>query len=316
MRLSWPPSFAERVAYCALVMLAVVNVALTLEFWSTIGGDKPILFQFLGGGLALIEITALVVITEANSRGETAKARVWLVAFVLVLVLGLAGDFGALFTRSSRDAQERSVAIARYDAAVTDQSDATAEIQRLSGELDQLHARRPIDALKAERDDAVARRDRHVAAGISVPRTVAARAVATESALATARELVRAEARRQTAQALLSEYGRRPDSTHPQLQGIVALLAMVGLKISPENLGAILACYAALVLKFVLVFGFWALTPSSGAWRVDKDVAKATPNAILVQPAPDDVPTSTPAVGHSSSPPSMGGLAELEDWEA
>jgi len=320
LQLNWPASFAERLAYSALVMLTAVNIGMVLSFWGSLGGDKALLYQFMGGGLAVIEITALVVIAEANARGENEKARAWWVVFPLVLVLGLAGDFGALLERGARDGEGRSHAVARYDAALIDDREASAEILRLGAQLDALGARRPVAALKAERDDAVARRDRHVAAGLIVPRSVAVRAVTSESALATAEALAKAEMKREAARVVLRQAGRRPDAEHPQFAGMATLLGVTGFQVSAEAVRVLLAAYAALVLKIVLVVGFWVLTPKGGFWGKresvpPQEVGEAAVNvlgpAAHVPPALD-----RPMVATARPPAEADAIAAaLEDLE-
>lgn len=254
-------SLLTRLTLIPLALLAGVNVWLVVGFWGSLGGGDALPFQIFGGCIAAIEITFLVVAADAKARGEITKARIWRAVFAFVLLANVIADFGAIAAKTSADAVTRARAVAAYDSAVQIETEASADIERLTATLEAQALNLPVDALAARLRGLEERRARYDAIGRLPPRSLIEQIAALDAAQAVAvtvaeRMIVRDEARRQ-----LREAGARPETANAQIEGLVGLAGAIGLDLVPETVRVVLAAALAIVCKLVLVFGFWAVTP-------------------------------------------------------
>lgn len=272
-------SWVSKLTYVPLAALAVVNIALVLGFWSKMAAEQALAYQVLGASFAVIEMSALVVISDAAARGETVKAHVWRVVLVLVLIVNLFADFGAVVSMSGQDADNRARAVAAYDAAARSEREADAEIIRLTAMLETQGANRPAAALEAEMRSLQLRRENMVNAGVQPSRRLLERAVAAEAAFATAAEIERLRGERDRARATLTAAGARPATEHWQFKGIADLAGMLGVSVSGEQARVGVGAVLALVLRLVLLFGFWAVTPRLAMQAPDEPAPAPQPLA-------------------------------------
>lgn len=290
-----PMSLLSRLTYIPLVGLAVANVLLVLAFWGSFGGENKFAYQTIGVCLAVVEFTALVVVSDGNARGEKVKAAIWGTLLGLILGINAIGDFGAVVTMTAADTEHRSQAIARYDAAVVADREANAEVVRLTASLERQGRNRPAAALEAEMRAAQLRRYAFIREGSEPPRRVVDRAAQAESAYATAQALAAHTRARDQARVTIAGIGARPAAAHSQFVGLAELARMVGVRATTEQVRIVLAAAVALILKLVLVFGFWALTP------------RIRPSTAL-----DDVPMPVSASIEAELPPAAVHLEELQ----
>jgi hypothetical protein len=292
---SAPMSLLSRLTYIPLVGLAAANVLLVLGFWGSFGGENKFTYQTIGVCLAVVEFTALVVVSDANARGEKIKAFTFGALLGLILALNTIGDFGAVATMTAADTEGRAQAIARYDAVVVAEREANAEVVRLTALLETQGRNRPIAALEAEMRAAQLRRDAFIREGSQPPRRVVDRATQAESAHATAQALAINTRTRDQTRATIAGIGARPAVAHSQFVALAELAGMVGGRVTTEQVRVALAAAVALILKLVLVFGFWAVSP------------RIRPSA-----APDNVPMPVSASIEAELPPVAAQIEELQ----
>lgn len=264
-------SLLTRLTLIPLALLAGVNVWLVVGFWGSLGGGDPLPFQIFGGCIAVIEITFLVVSADAKARGEVTKARIWRGVFMFVLLANVIADFGAIAAKTRADTDERTRAIVLYDAAVQQDAEASAEIARLGATLEARGLRLPSAALEANLRSLEERRARFEAGARLPPRGLVDEIARIESAVAVARVIAAETVRRDEARAQLRAAGARPDEANAQIDGLIGLAGVVGVRLDAEDVRVVLAAALALVCKLVLVFGFWAVTP-----RLANDVHPST----------------------------------------
>lgn len=300
-------SIWTRLTLIPVVALAGANIALVLGFWRSVGGGNPIVYQVIGVCLVLIEMTGLVVAADAVADGRRPQARAWHVLFVLVLFVNLFADYGAVVTRTANDAQERAHNRALYDAAVASKAEAERDITRLTRVLDDNDDNKPLAALRAERTAALARRDAYLGQHREVPRRIATAVLRAETVLASAEDLFIAQQKRDAASATLVQYGSRPEAEHPQFEAVAALLRSLGFSVSAGTVRVWLAVPIAVILKLVLMFGFWVLPTGARRFRRQREEDVVETPRIEVVPAPRS--DSLPA------PRSTDFDSALEDFE-
>ncbi len=254
-------SILTRLTNVPLFVLAGVNVWMVIGFWGELGGGNPLPYQLFGACLAAVEVTFLVVAADAQGRGEVAKARIWRAVFAVVLCLNLVADFGAIVTKTKSDQLERAHLAAEYDSARRDEQEASAELVQLETTLQRAELMLPSDAIAARLRGLHERRDRYAAQGLRVPRALVIEITAVDQGLAVSRRADEVRSMRDAARRRLEEFGTRPETSNAQIQGLVELVGIIGIRADPENVRVVLAAALALVGKLVLVFGFWAVTP-------------------------------------------------------
>ena len=139
-------SLPSWITLIALYALAGLQVALVLYFWSsfeTLVDWVRWVLCGVGGGLAVVEIFALVVASEAAGRGELSKAFAYRTVFVALALLNVAAGIGAVATLTAGDQAQRAGAAQAYAEAVATKSAADSEIVRLRNILDADRLNRP-----------------------------------------------------------------------------------------------------------------------------------------------------------------------------
>ncbi len=275
-------SVLTRLTNVPLVVLAGVNIWMVVGFWGQLGGGDPLPYQLFGACLAAVEVTFLVVSADAHGRGEITKARIWRGVFAVVLCLNLVADFGAIVSKTKSDQLERVHLAAAYDAAHRAEAEASAELIQLETALDRAHLALPTAAIEARLLGLRERRARFETQGLRAPRSLVLEMAAVEQALAVARQADEARQERDVARRRLLEFGTRPETSNAQIQGLVELAGVVGMRVDPESVRVVLAAALAIVGKLVLVFGFWAVTPRIGA---------RSPSNAASAPSPDNLST-------------------------
>ena len=260
----------------------------------------------LGVALLFIEMTALVVAADAIARGERHKAWAWLCVFGLVVLVNLFADFGAVVTRSARDAEARRRR-AIYDAASVTAREADADIARLTALLESGQRHRPVAALRAEHAAALDRVEVYQRIERQPPYRLVERAAAAEAALVTAETLVAAEARRDSARATMTQFGARPPGEHPQFEAVATLLNSLGVDASPGQVRVWLAVPIAIILKTVLVFGLWVLTQQERREGGDGDGPSASEAPPVVPSEPERRNWASDALPHCRALQRAGG---------
>lgn len=247
-----------------LVMLTGVQLALVFEFWSSFdagGGFFEFIIIGLGLGLALVELVALIVCSDAASRGDHSKANLYRFVFVMLFLLNLVGDIGAIVTYTSRDGEHRAIATVQYDDATKRVEERDERILSLRRTLTAQNLDGAASGLRAQADTM---RDRIDEEGIS-PQTRSWRQnqwAKLEGAAKTAEAIEKLETERDSAQALISETGARPTMFHPQFEALAKILGWFGASTSPDEVRIGIALALAVVLRFALAFGFWVATPN------------------------------------------------------
>lgn len=254
-------SLLTRLTFIPLALLAGVNITLVIGFWGGLGGGDALPFQIFGGALAAIEVTCMVVASDAQARGEIAKARVWRIVFVAILATNIVADFGAITAKLNGDAAARAQIVARYDAAVRTEREADAEVARLTAALDAQGLNLPAEALAARGRGIDQRFARYEQLGRLPPRSLIDQRAALEAAQIVARDLAEQRRVRDAARTVVQQAGARPEAASPQVDSIVTILGFFGATVAPETVRVVIAAMLAVVSKLVLVFGFWAISP-------------------------------------------------------
>jgi hypothetical protein len=288
-------SLWSRLTIIPVVVLAIVNISLVMGFWHSFGGDNPVAFQALGVALVLIEMTALVVASDAEANGAPTRATIWRVIFGLVVVVNLFADFGAVVTRTAEDAAHRAQQRATYDTAADQEREAAAEIGRLQQLLPEGERDKPLLALQAELRAVVARVDSYAREGRVPPGRITDRLASAQSLVATRQAIDVQERLRSSARETIRRFGARPEAEHPQFVAFATLLRSLGVVVDASMVRVWLAVPIAIIMKLVIVFGFWVLTPRSRAARTEPEdlgdeavpgSSQSTPASRIDEPAP------------------------------
>jgi hypothetical protein len=294
-------SLPSWITLIALYALAGLQVALVLYFWSsfeTLVDWVRWVLCGVGGGLAVVEIFALVVASEAAGRGELSKAFAYRTVFVALALLNVAAEIGAVATLTAGDQAQRAGAAQAYAEAVATKSAADSEIVRLRNILDADRLNRPSAALRAEMEAAQRIRDGYTTQGRTAPWRVLENAARLESAYATALEVDRQLAVRATAQAGIDRAGgAAPHTVHPQFETLAMVARSAGIATNADQVRAWLAFGLAAVMKLVLAVGFWTVTPTRRRERApagDSQLACGEPHLaplpVLLAPPTEAAP--------------------------
>ena len=276
---------AARVALTAAVLsLALLQIILTWDFWSTFGAGShalTLVFQGIGALLAISEALALVVAGQAADRGEGKRAIVARLLFVPLFAINLAGDIGAIATFSAAAETRRDQQTSGFDANERIATEAGREATRLRALLEAEDLNMPASALRPQADAAASRVSRWEATGAVVPRAVRVEAARLQSVLATATEMERQLVVRERALAANAAVGARPKEAHPQFEALATMLRGVGIGATPEGVRIWLAAGVGFAVKLWLAFGLWAAS------------ARAT-QSLAVLPIDDPQPVHEP----------------------
>jgi hypothetical protein len=262
------PPLSNAVMLLALLVLAGVQVALVIEFWSSFAGESPFfkaVFVGLGLGFAGVELVALVVCANAARAGAWVRANVFRLIFLALFAANLVSDVGAIYAFTTTDADARSAAQIAGDDARRDIADITERRAALRATLAERKLDMPVRALEIQRNAAIAARN----AGGAGERTQSwrvQRAAALDAALETAREIETLDKRIATMRATAAASPHSGD--HPQLQALATILSWCNLTVTTDTLRVALALAMAVVLRCVLAFGFWAAAPVDGGWAM------------------------------------------------
>lgn len=255
------PPLSNAIMLIALLVLAGVQIALVIEFWSSFAGESPFfkaVFVGLGLGFAGVELVALVVCANAARDGAWARANFLRLIFVALFAANLISDVGAIYAFTTTDADARSAAQIAGDDARRDIVDITERRAALRETLGEKKLDMPVRALEIQRNAAVIARDSG-GAGERTQSWRIQRAAALDAALETARELEALDKRLADARATAASSPHSGD--HPQLQALATILSWFNVSVTTDTLRVALALAMAVVLRCVLAFGFWAAAP-------------------------------------------------------
>lgn len=283
------------IVLCALYLLALTQAIIGLFFWLSFGGSGPferLVWPILGCSLAIIEIFALVIASEAQGRGETSKAWAVRVLFIALALINVTADLAAVYTMTSHDEAARAQAVAVREGLISRRAEVNEERLRLKAQLQTDNLDLPADAIAAQLEAAIIRRDRYAVP----PSRIVRQAAVFESAHTTALRIAELERERDRIDESLT--ATPPVAAHhPQFDALRRIASWVGLNLTIEQIQTGLALMLILVLKATLAFGFWAATPR----RIQSEAGEGSPPP---KPLPEIVP-QVPAPRVTKAPPEL-----------
>lgn len=256
-----PPRSLPRIALTlAIVVLAILQIALTWEFWGSFGDGhdgQRFVFQGLGAMLAIVEALALLVAADNLARGAPIKAMVAALVFMPTFAVNLGSDISAIAAYSARDTAARSQSIAAYDRNETIVREADERLSQMRRILEEQNLNQPAAALAPQVEALRGRIERREAAGLRISESSRQNLARLESALATAAEIERLAAERDAARSALAEAGARPHESHAQFETIATVLQGFGVAATPDDVRVWIAFAVGVVIKLWLAFGLW-----------------------------------------------------------
>jgi hypothetical protein len=270
-----------------LTALTAAQVVIAYLFWTSFGATSLVeraLFPVVGCGLAIVEVFALVLASEATARGEGAKAWALRALFLALCLINLTADVAAVANLTGHDEQVRSLAVTELEALDARRVEVEAERGRLKAALQTDRLDLPPAAIAAQRDAAKGRRDRYIAERLTPPDRLVRETAHLESAYLTATRV----------QELEEEWGRidqallaRPPvaAHHPQFETLSRLSSWTGVALTPETIRTALAFALALILKLTLAFGMWGATPRKTLDESTKPAEEGPPPDAPLPPA-------------------------------
>lgn len=281
---------------CVLYLLAITQVAIGFIFWSSFGGSGQFersIWAILGCGLAIAEIFALVIASEAGARGEAVKAWVIRGLFIFLAVVNLTADLAAIANMTSHDEAARAQAVAVRESLTSRRAELNEERLRLKAQLQADNLDLPADAIAAQLEAAIIRRDRYAVP----PSRIVRQAAALESAHTTALRIVELERERDRIDESLTA-APPVAAHHPQFDALRRIASWGGLNLTIDQIRTGLALLLTLLLKATLAFGFWAATPR----RIQGGAGEGAPSP---KPLPEIVPEAAPAPPVTKAPPEL-----------
>jgi hypothetical protein len=296
-----PPRSWPRIGLTlAIIVLALLQIALTWEFWGSFGDGhdgQRLVFQGLGAMLAIVEALALVVAADNAARGAWGKALVATLVFVPTFVVNLGSDISAIAAYSARDTAVRSQSIAAYERNEMIVREAEARLPQMRRLLEEQNLDQPAAALLPQVETLRARLERRDAAGLRVTEASRQNLARLESAHATAVAIEQLSAERDAARAALAEIGARPHESHAQFETIAKVLQGFGLQVTPDDVRVWIAFAVGVVIKLWLAFGLWFASASAPRPKDDNQLAMAA-----VDETPEADPIDAPASAESPPP--------------
>jgi hypothetical protein len=293
--------------WAPLLTLAGVNIVLAWHFWGWLDEPGEITFRVAGVTFVLIEYCILVVASDNFARREYGRGAMMIVLGLALFVGGLIADFGAVVSRSSHDAQMRAQAVAAYDQAVVQEREHAAEAARLSAVLTDQSRDLPVAALQAQAARLAERRVAYDQEGLAPPQRLAESIARVDAALATAQARDAALARRDDARADLAAIGARPQADDPQSASIASLMGILGMTVAPADVRTFIGLFIAVLMKSLLFFGFWAMTPQKREQKPTEEEEAAAEQPEATTNAQDDAVSAFLAPKTGSAPETNAG---------
>lgn len=310
-----PPRSLPRIALTlAIVVLAILQIALTWEFWGSFGDGhdgQRFVFQGLGAMLAIVEALALLVAADNLARGAPIKAMVAALVFIPTFFVNLGSDISAIAAYSARDTAARSQSVAAYDRNATIVREADERLPQMRRILEEQNLVQPAAALAPQVEALRGRIERREAAGLRVSESGRQNLARLETALATATEIERLNAERDAARAALAEVGARPHKSHAQFETIATVLQGFGVAATPHDVQVWIAFAVGVVIKLWLAFGLWF----ASAGEATREEVEGPQNS---QPAEEDAqadPGQEPAPAPAAPPPARAPSKSREALE-